>query len=106
MKKKSANSLKQIISFLLIISFVLVAPTIVRAENNFQLKDTSIEGRWDLKLYGKEEIFPSWLEVTHSGNKMLVGRYVAIVGSARPISKVNYNDSKVSFSIPPQWETG
>ena len=64
--------------------------------SSIQLKDTSIEGRWDLKLRGKET-YPSWLEVTHSGNNMLVGQYVAIVGSARPISKVNYSNSKMKL---------
>ncbi len=35
---------------------------------------------------------------------MLVGHFVGITGSARPISKVNFADGKLSFSIPPQWE--
>ena len=26
-------------------------------------------------------------------------------GSARPISGVNFKDNKISFSIPPQWDT-
>ena len=49
---------------------------------------------------------PSWLEVTLSGNSTLVGRFVAEGGSARPISRVNFKDGKMSFSIPPQWEPG
>ena len=47
---------------------------------------------------------PSWLEVKLSGIKTLVGYFVAEGGSARPISKVNFVDGKISFSIPPQWE--
>ena len=35
---------------------------------------------------------------------MLVGQFVGIGGSARPISRVNFKDGKISFSIPPQWE--
>jgi hypothetical protein len=35
----------------------------------------------------------------------LVGRYVYANGSARPISKVNFDGEKFSFKIPPQWET-
>ena len=95
------------INYLFIFSFFIVSSTTIKAQHaNDQTESPSIEGRWDLKLYGKEEILPSWLEVTHSGNNMLVGQYVAIVGSARPISKVHYNNKKISFSIPPQWETG
>ena len=66
--------------------------------------DPSIEGRWDITVYADGKEFPSWLEVRHSGSRMLVGDFVGITGSARPISRVNFNDGKISFSIPPQWE--
>jgi hypothetical protein len=49
---------------------------------------------------------PSWLEVHLSGLSTLVGEFVGSGGSARPISKVNFNDGKMSFTIPPQWEKG
>lgn len=67
---------------------------------------TKLEGRWDLTIMvdGKEN--PSWLEVTHSGVKTLVGHFVGISGSSRPISKVIVNGNKFSFAIPPQWESG
>jgi hypothetical protein len=63
-----------------------------------------IEGRWDLVVHQEGKEVPSWLEVTHSGVSTLVGRFVGGGGSARPISKINYTDGKISFSIPPQWE--
>jgi hypothetical protein len=67
---------------------------------------TKIEGRWDLVLMvdGKES--PSWLEITHSGVNTLVGHFVAIVGSARPVSEILVDGNKFSFAIPPQWEPG
>lgn len=66
-----------------------------------------VEGRWDLTLQRKDgKDFPSWLEVLHSGNHSLVGYFVAISGSARPISSVNVDGNKFHFSIPPQWEDG
>jgi hypothetical protein len=64
----------------------------------------SIEGRWDITVDMDGNPVPSWLEVHHSGLHTLVGRFVGGGGSARPISKVNYDGSKMSFSIPPQWE--
>jgi len=75
----------------------------------FNFKDpdsSSIEGRWDMTIdmAGKET--PSWLEVRHSGLHTLIGYFVGSGGSARPISKVNFTGGKMSFSIPPQWETG
>jgi len=67
---------------------------------------SSVEGRWDITVYNSGQTMPSWLEVVHSGLHTLVGQFVGAGGSARPISKVNVNNGKVSFSIPPQWETG
>lgn len=61
-------------------------------------------GRWDLAVDLGDKLVPSWLEVKLSGIKTLVGYFVADGGSARPISKVNFNDGKISFSIPAQWE--
>jgi 3-keto-disaccharide hydrolase len=67
---------------------------------------SSVEGRWDITIYDAGKTMPSWLEVVHSGLHTLVGQFVGNGGSARPISKVNFENGKVSFSIPPQWETG
>jgi hypothetical protein len=61
-------------------------------------------GRWDITVHGSDHETPSWLEIQLSGHSTLVGRFVGGGGSARPISKVTYNDGKISFSIPPQWE--
>jgi hypothetical protein len=61
-------------------------------------------GRWDITIHQSGREVPSWLEVIRSGGRMLVGRFVGGGGSARPISRVNFADGKMSFSIPPQWE--
>lgn len=66
----------------------------------------SIEGRWDLVVDKGGKQLPSWLEVRHSGNHTLVGRFVYAFGSARPISEVKFKDGNFSFAIPPQWEPG
>jgi len=66
--------------------------------------DSVIIGRWDITVHLGDREMPSWLEVQLSGFSTLVGRFVGGGGSARPISKVNFSDGKVSFSIPPQWE--
>ena len=63
-----------------------------------------IEGRWDMSIHENGKEYPSWLEVVHSGSKRFVGSYVGITGSARPVSSVLFNDNKISFSLPPQWE--
>ncbi len=64
----------------------------------------SIEGRWDITITKGNEKLPSWLEVNHSGVKFLNGHFVSESGSARPISKINFINDKMTFSIPPQWD--
>ncbi|MBS0028362.1 3-keto-disaccharide hydrolase [Chitinophaga sp. 22321] len=64
----------------------------------------SLVGRWDIKVDENGAEKPSWLEVELSGFKTLVGHFVSTGGSARPISKVNFDNGKFSFAIPPQWE--
>jgi hypothetical protein len=63
-------------------------------------------GRWDLKLQASDGTLPSWLEVQKSGNSALVGRFVAVVGSARPIARIFFESDTLRFGIPPQWEEG
>lgn len=65
---------------------------------------SGIEGRWDIKVDIDGKTYPSWLEIRLSGVQTLVGRFVGIVGSARPVSKINFEDGKISFAIPPQWD--
>ncbi|HVS98161.1 MAG TPA: DUF1080 domain-containing protein [Puia sp.] len=62
-------------------------------------------GRWDIVVHTPDREVPSWLEIIKSGSRRLVGRFVGGGGSARPISKVKWTDGKMSFSIPPQWES-
>ena len=66
----------------------------------------AIVGRWDLTLAGPQGLQPSWLEVRPSGNGYLVGQFVGVVGSARPISRVALTNGVMRFAIPPQWEQG
>src|ERR1041384_3205742 len=64
-------------------------------------------GRWDLTLTASDgRKLPSWLQGQVSGNHVLVGRFVAVVGSARPIAKLEYANDTLRFAIPSQWESG
>src|SRR5689334_12252588 len=62
---------------------------------------TSIVGRWDITIAGPDRSLPSWLEVRPSGNGYLVGQFVGVVGSARPIARVEFTDGAMRFAIPP-----
>jgi len=63
-------------------------------------------GRWDITIDENGKSAPGWLEVKLSGIKTLVGYFVGPSGSARPVAKVNFDNGKFSFTIPPQWEAG
>lgn len=88
----------------LLIALVALSSSVFAQESHHPL-----EGAWDLHVSmenrnGGVSTAPSWLEVRHSGLKMLTGRFVGDGGSARPISEVFFKDGHVSFKIPPQWE--
>lgn len=65
---------------------------------------SALVGRWDLNVQEGNAVRPSWLEVEISGFETLVGRFVGDGGSARPISKIHFDNGAFSFAIPPQWE--
>lgn len=85
---------------------ILIALLIIGGDSLSAQDTKAIEGRWDLAVSKDGKELPSWLEVKHSGNHTLVGRFVYAFGSARPVSEVKFKDNKFSFSIPPQWEQG
>ena len=67
-------------------------------------------GRWDITIDTPQGKLPSWLEVeipgSHSGGDSYAGRFVGVVGSARPIERVTLSGDSLHFSIPKQWENG
>lgn len=93
--------------FLGLLPFMTMAQVNEWAEDNdgqeVKKVDESILGRWDLTVDVEGEERPSWLEVTKSGFSTFVGRFVAMEGSSRPISKVHFEEGKLFFTIPPQW---
>lgn len=65
-----------------------------------------LEGKWNLTISQEGEELPSWLEIKHSGNSRLIGRFTYAFGSARPIAAVKKYGDIFTFTIPPQWEPG
>ena len=64
----------------------------------------AIVGRWDMTVHSSAEDYPSWLEVRQSGYRTLVGTFVGRTGSARPISRIEFEGDRIRFTMPPQWE--
>lgn len=98
--------MKRITLLFLAIAFWVVGRCAPVIDAAFVVPDTvvSFMGRWDVTVHLPNRDMPSWLEMTGSGTRTIVGRWVGGGGSARPIAKINYNGASFSFSIPPQWE--
>jgi hypothetical protein len=86
----------------LLLAAALLAPAAASAQHS----DAPIIGDWDFVVTTPDGPAPSWLEVLPSGNGVLVGRFLGIVGSARPVSRVSFENNALRFAIPPQWERG
>ena len=70
-----------------------------------QSKQPAIVGRWDITVQRADGTEGSaWLEVRHSGVSALVGQFVGLSGSARPIARIEFKNNEMRFAIPPQWE--
>jgi len=91
---------------LLSLSFSLTAQHVRASADTTVFFLTPLEGKWDITVDWAGKPRPSWLEVRHSGLSTLVGYFVGTGGSARPVSKINFADNKMSFTIPPQWDKG
>lgn len=98
------KNIKLVKCLILIVTTVLFGTA--HAKNNASFDNSIIEGRWDLTIAKDGKELPSWLEVQHSGNHTLIGRFVYAFGSARPIAEVKMLGNHFSFSIPVQWEPG
>ena len=106
MKERSTSVSRRhlrVVLFCLTLALSSFTFTVVHADDK---EAVAIEGRWDMVIEKDGKQLPSWLEIEHSGNHTLVGRFVYAFGSARPISVVNHTDGKFNFSIPVQWEPG
>jgi hypothetical protein len=107
--KTTTVQFQKVLHCLLLLTFVLLLSTsaIKASDVTYDTAmSSSLEGRWDITINVEGREVPSWLEVRHSGLHTLVGEFVGSGGSARPISRVNFSGGKMSFTIPPQWETG
>ena len=90
----------------LVIVAAFASFSFMKPENKNSVEAKDLIGRWDLTVDVDGTPQPSWMEVKLSGFKTLVGYYVALHGSARPVAKVEFDNGKFSFKIPPQWEAG
>jgi hypothetical protein len=62
-----------------------------------------LAGRWDLTIGPADSSYPSWLELTRKDGQ-LSGRFCGRMGSARPIKTIKFENGKLSFSLPVQYE--
>src|SRR5437773_825999 len=86
----------------LLFALILVAAIPAIADDDTALPP--VVGRWDITVHAPGGDYPMWLEIVKSGNSTLVGYFVGRGGSMRPVSKIDFTGSTVSWSLPVQWE--
>jgi hypothetical protein len=88
--------------FVSIFLIVLFAPLQSFSQN---IPGSEVSGSWNISVETEQGERPSWLYIKPSGINALVGKFVGIDGSARPISEIIYSEHTgiYSFTIPPQW---
>jgi hypothetical protein len=69
----------------------------------------AVVGRWNLRILnylGPNDVTSSWLEIERSGYEALVGRFVGLIGAARPIGNIDWDPKQrvARFRIPMEWE--
>ena len=94
------------LSALLLVLATAITPDGHSSPSAKSLAADSLNGRWDIVIRTARGSAPSWLEVESSGRDALVGRFVGIVGSARPVSRIETRGDSFHFAIPHQWENG
>lgn len=92
-------------SLLLLACLVAPEPT-ASVKSGAVSADPPVLGRWDITIHTPGGDRPSWLELWLSGRDAVVGQFVGIVGSARPVSHVDLSGDSLHFVIPHQWENG
>ena len=94
---------KQHLKLLLTAIFLLVTVTVFAQRPAPGFAD-SVLGRWNLTVESDDGSYPSWLEVRLRTEWQLMGRFVGRFGSARHIAAINYDDGRLEFRIPVQYE--
>jgi hypothetical protein len=87
---------------------VLIAGTMATAEARPQPGQIPqdamrLAGSWDITVNTPRGAAYSWIEAVPSG-ATLVGRFVGTVGSARPISRIEFSEGVMRFTAPRQYE--
>ena len=62
-----------------------------------------LTGRWDVTVKASGGDYPSWFEITEK-DRALSGRFVGRFGHARPIKDISFDGTRITLSLPVQYE--
>jgi Domain of Unknown Function (DUF1080) len=57
-----------------------------------------VTGRWDITVTGSDGSYPSWLEISKSGDH-LTGRFVGRWGAVQPVKSIRFHAGQLEFAI-------
>lgn len=94
---------KQHLRLLLAVTLLLSVVTVFAQRPAPGFAD-SVLGRWDLTVESRDGNYPSWLEIRLRTEWQLMGNFVGRFGSARHITAIDYDNGKLEFRVPVQYE--
>lgn len=99
---KKINKIELTLFQVLFVFSLMVLPSYLFSQS---IPGSEVSGTWNITVETENGDRPSWLYIKPSGVNALVGEFVGIDGSARPVSEVKYSEHTgiYSFTIPPQW---
>ena len=89
---------------LLLTAILLLSAVTVFAQQPAPGFADSVLGRWDLTVESPDGSYPSWLEIRLRTEWQLMGSFVGRFGSARHIAAIDYDNGKLEFRLPVQYE--
>jgi hypothetical protein len=85
------------------LTFLIPLAATAHAPRQIDKAALPLAGAWDITIHTSHGDRYSWLEIEPSG-ATLVGRFVGMFGSARPISKIEFSHGMMRFTMPRQYE--
>lgn len=89
---------------LLLTAIVLLSVVTVFAQRPAPGFADSVLGRWDLTVESRDGSYPSWLEIRLRTEWQLMGSFVGRFGSTRHIAAIDYDNGRLEFRVPVQYE--
>ncbi len=92
--KNRQNKRRTFVCLLCTFVIFVVNPTV----SSLPMQIETVLGRWDITVTGKDGSYPSWIEISDSGDH-LTGRFVGRWDAAQPLKSIRFDAGQLEFII-------